>query len=170
MRRSASDPARAADARQGMAVAQRDLVNALTAGGTAPPGFDEEAVARAARSLRAKRRTAVAKTWPRLTAELGPSFAAAFADFAASHPIGDDGPVADGRRFAEHLLRRGALEDAGRCELLAHRVSRGLPVRAARLRDGALVVALRLRHRIRRIVVPAPFVAFPARLRGGHQT
>ena len=154
-----------AAARQQVAELQRALVSALTADGNAPPGFDEAGVARAARSLRAKRRSALAKTWPALTSELGAAFKTTFEQFAACCPVGDDGPVADGRRFAEHLLRRGTLGDSGRCELLAHRASRGVPLRATRLSSGSIAIALRLRHRIRRFVVPVPFLA-PARRLG----
>lgn len=143
-----------ASARRQVADAQRALVAALTADGEAPPGFNEAGVARAARSLRAKRRAAVAKTWPGLTSELGAAFARAFEEFAIANPVGDDGPVADGRRFAEHLQRRRELGDNGRVELLAHRVCRGLPVRVARLNDGSIVVALRTRSGVRRHVVP----------------
>ncbi len=144
----------ATSARQQVADAQRALVAALTADGDAPPGFDEAGVARAARSLRAKRRAAVAKTWPGLTTELGAAFARTFEEFAISFPVGDDGPVADGRRFAEHLQRRGELGDTGRVELLAHRVQRGLPVRVARLNDGSIAIALRTRRGVRRLVLP----------------
>ena len=143
-----------ASARQQVADAQRALVAALTADAEAPPGFNEAGVARAARSLRAKRRAAVAKTWPGLTSELGATFKTTFDEFAAYCPVGDDGPVEDGRRFAEHLYRRGALGDTGRGELLAHRVRRGPPIRVARLSDGSIAIALRTRRGVRRLVMP----------------
>jgi hypothetical protein len=143
-----------ATARQAVADAQRALVAALTADGEAPPGFNEAGVARAARSLRAKRRATIAKTWPGLTSELGATFALAFEEFASSFPVGDDGPVEDGRRFAEHLYGRGTLGDTGRGELLAHQVRRGLPVRVARLNDGSIAIALRTRRGVRRLVLP----------------
>lgn len=157
-------------ARQQVAAVQRALVAALIGDGEAPAGFDAAGVARAARSLRAKRRAAVAKTWPAVASELGATFKAAFEEFAACRPVGDDGPVQDGRRFAEHLLRRGALGDGGRCELLAHRATRGVPLRATRLSNGSIVIALRTPRGIRRIVVPVPSVALPARLRGGDES
>jgi hypothetical protein len=157
----ASDHPARAKGRQEIADLQRALVAALTAEAGAPQGFNHTEVARTARSLRAKRRAAVAKAWPGLTSELGATFAAVFDSFAAACPVGDDGPVEDGRRFAEHLWRRSALGDRGRSELLARRVSRGMPLRAMRLSNGSIAIALRLRRGIRRIVIPVPFVARP---------
>jgi hypothetical protein len=103
------------EARRRLADRQADLVRALSGQAAAPPGFDTERLAIAARALLAKRRRSVAKAWPLLTESLGERFGADFAKYARSQPLPRDlGPLADGRAFATWLVEHSQLpEEAG---------------------------------------------------------
>ena len=144
-------------ARERLAQAQRELVEALGVGAPVPAGFDTERVHEAAKSLLNKRRRGVERSWPRLVAALGETFRPRFEAWARLHPLGvEASALGDGRRFAQALLDEGTFPDAAREELFAFDVRfrmggdglvprRGLGVRAARLGSPRrLVVALRL--------------------------
>jgi hypothetical protein len=106
-------------ARERLAEAQAALVRALAQGAPVPAGFDAERVQETARTLIAKRRRWVERTWPRLTAALGESFRPGFEAWARENPMElESSSLADGRRFADALLATGGFPDAARQELL----------------------------------------------------
>jgi hypothetical protein len=144
------------DARARLAQEQARLVESLTAGGVAPPGFDLDRVAIAARSLVRKRARGVARLWPALAKSLGERFEDHFARYAVSQsqPVG--GYLEDGERFAEWMMCEGALPDAGRREWLARRAMRGWPIRIGRGEAGGQMVALRIWRRGVRVWQVAP--------------
>src|SRR5262245_2073419 len=108
------------DGRARLGQMQAALMGALAGAATPPAGFDPIRLQAAARSLAAKRRRAVARAWPNLTAALGDRFGERFAAFAAQTPLPRwGGALADGRAFARWLLARQELPEAARLELLA---------------------------------------------------
>ncbi len=144
-------------ARERLARAQRELVEALGVGAPVPAGFDVERVHEAARSLLNKRRRGVERSWPALVAALGDTFRPRFEAWARGHPLGVEASAfGDGRRFAQGLLDEGAFPEAAREELFSFDVRfrlgedslvprSGLGVRAARVgTPRRLLLALRL--------------------------
>jgi hypothetical protein len=106
-------------ARERLAEAQAALVRALAQGAAVPTGFDAERVQETARTLIAKRRRWVERSWPRLAAALGESFRPRFEAWARENPMElESSSLADGRRFADALLAAGGFPDAARGELL----------------------------------------------------
>jgi hypothetical protein len=106
-------------ARERLAEAQAALVRALAQGAPVPAGFDAERVQETARTLIAKRRRWVERSWPRLAAALGESFRPRFEAWARENPMElESSSLADGRRFADALLAAGGFPDAAREELL----------------------------------------------------
>lgn len=105
------------DARRRLANSQASLVRALAQDGEPPLGFDTERVRVAASALAAKRSREAAHAWPALATDLGESYVARFADFAAETPLArEGGPLADGRAFAGWLAQRNLLGDAAAAE------------------------------------------------------
>lgn len=107
--------------REDLAKAQAELVAALVAGASAPPGFDEAGVRAAAAALLRKRAGEVAATWPVLAASFGPRWTVAFAHWAQTRPT--QGSLRDGWDFARQLRAGGAL-GAAALEELATREAR----------------------------------------------
>jgi hypothetical protein len=133
------------EARERLAQAQAALARALAQGTAVPPGFDAERVQEAAKSLWAKRRRWVERTWPRLTAGLGDGFRARFEAWAKDNPMElEANPLADGYRFADALLRTGALPEAAREELLAFELRYRLTEEGLVARRGFTVRTLRV--------------------------
>jgi len=99
---------------------QAELLSALVRPEAYLPGFDAERVRAAAASLRSKRVRAIARTWPRLAAALGPDFAGEVSRHVVEHPSPPaDGALSDGRAWARDLAARSRLPWEGRLELLA---------------------------------------------------
>ncbi|MBM7787127.1 hypothetical protein [Tenggerimyces flavus] len=73
-------------ARERLAAQQAQLLRALLAGGTAPPGFDPRHLDTAATTLRNKRRRIVGRLRPDLFEQVGDRFAELFDRYAAEHP------------------------------------------------------------------------------------
>lgn len=95
------------DARERLADAQAALVRALLAGGSPPPGFDPERIARQAAALRAKRRRVIARLRPDLETALGAEFAPRFDAWAREHPpLVGTCPGADADAFAATVTLR----------------------------------------------------------------
>lgn len=117
------------DPRATLAARQADLVAALVAGGTPPPGVDPHRVEVTARALRRKRTREAATQWPALLAT-----AAArdrFARWAAERPR--TSAFVDGWDFADDDERGGRLDEAAAAELATVRTRwrrgpGGLPV------------------------------------------
>lgn len=106
-------------ARERLAEAQSALVRSLAHGAPVPAGFDVERVQETARTLLAKRRRWVERSWPRLASALGESFRPRFEAWARENPMElEASPLADGRRFADALLAAGGFPDMAREELL----------------------------------------------------
>jgi hypothetical protein len=136
----------ASDARARLAVDQAGLVRALVAGAETPPGFNEEQVRLAARSLVNKRLREVARAWPALAQCLGESFRERFTTFAERNPPpAEGGPVADGRAFVV-TVPASELDDDARLEWMQVDLQcRRLPVRMRWLPGaGRLVLGVRL--------------------------
>jgi len=95
------------------------LVASLTGGGPVPQGFDPHLIGIAARALLRKRADGVARQWPLLAAEAGPSWPRVFTDWAADRPTG--GSFRDGWDLAVALEAAGTLGELGRNELAAVR-------------------------------------------------
>jgi len=109
-----------ADARARLARRQAELLSALVRPAVDLPGFDAEWVRAAAASLQSKRVHAIARTWPRLAAALGPDFAAEVSRYVGEHPSPPaDGALSDGRAFVRGLAAGARLPWEGRLELLA---------------------------------------------------
>jgi hypothetical protein len=88
--------------------------------GELPAGFDEVRVHAAANSLERKRARVVARAWPSLSRALGQRFDELFAVYAKAMPAPrENGPLADGRAFANWLAAKGELPEAGRLQALA---------------------------------------------------
>ena len=83
---------------------QAKLLHALTRGNAFPAGIDTGMASAASRSLRAKRRHAVAAAWPALTIAAHDQFATRFDEYARSStpPAFGDG-LTDGLAFARTL-------------------------------------------------------------------
>lgn len=139
--------------RDALLAAQTELAAALVGRGAPPPGFDLDALADCAASLRAKRRGQALGAWPSLAGSL-PDAPARFDAWALAHELAPgDTPLEDGARFARWLAAKGELPDAGRLELAGFELRwrrgplglapRRLAVRALRA-GGRLVLALRL--------------------------
>ena len=104
--------------RAGIAAAQADLLRAVAGHADPPAGFDGTQIRSTSRALASKRSRAAARAWPALDAAIGPAGLArqfaAFAAFAAAHPLPrDGGPLADGYAFAGFLRRARELPDEG---------------------------------------------------------
>ncbi|AXB43486.1 hypothetical protein [Amycolatopsis albispora] len=113
--------------REHLAAQQADLLRALLADGTPPPGFDTDRVAVEVRALRAKRRRVVAYLRPDLAQELDDRFTPLFDEYAAAHPREEGVRMRqDAENFANWLTAKG--------ELKPPRWWRRLPGRAIRAR------------------------------------
>jgi hypothetical protein len=105
------------DNRRTLAGLQEGLVRALTDGNSCPPGFDEERVQLAARSLVRKRIGALARAWPALRRALGESFEEVALAYVTKNPLPQEGgPLADGRAFIRALAQVNRLPDEVRVE------------------------------------------------------
>ncbi|MEU8184538.1 hypothetical protein AB0B85_18970 [Micromonospora sp. NPDC049044] len=115
-----------ADPRPGLAERQAELVAALVAGGSPPPGFAPAPLAATRAALLRKRAGDVARHWPLLAAGLGAGWSTTFAEWAARRPTA--GSLRDGWDLARSLRDKDALPPPAAEELA---------VREARLRyDG----------------------------------
>jgi hypothetical protein len=103
------------DAQPGLRDRQAELVEALTAGGPVPHGFDGRRVEAARVALLRKRAGEVARQWPSLSAALGPHWPAEFGEWAARRPT--RGALRDGWDLARDLAARGELPAAAGAEL-----------------------------------------------------
>ncbi|GAA2967333.1 hypothetical protein [Actinokineospora diospyrosa] len=72
--------------REDLAAAQGELLRALLAGGSAPSGFDPDALRVEATSLLAKRRRIVSQLDPDTAENLGERFTELFAEYAIVNP------------------------------------------------------------------------------------
>ena len=132
-------------ARERLAEAQAALVRALAQGAPVPAGFDAERVQETARTLIAKRRRWVERSWPRLAAALGESFRSRFEAWAREHPMElESSSLADGRRFAEALLSTGGFPDAAREELLTFELRYHLTEQGLAARRGLTLSTIRV--------------------------
>ncbi len=132
-------------ARERLARAQRELVEALGVGASVPAGFDVERVHEAAKSLLNKRRRGVERSWPALVAALGDTFRPRFEAWARRHPLGvEASALGDGRRFAQGLLDTGDFPEAAREELFTFDVRFRLGEEGLLPRRGPGVLAARL--------------------------
>jgi hypothetical protein len=142
-----------ADARARLAALQAELVAALAGHAAPPTGFDAERIRAAAAALATKRRRAMARAWPGLTAAI----AEHFDSYAAATPLPRlGGPLADGRAFLRWLAARAEYPHQTRLQALAVDLRyattadglvprRGPMLKAAWLRSTRrLVMALRL--------------------------
>jgi hypothetical protein len=131
-------------ARERLAEAQAALVRALAQGAAVPAGFDAERVQETARTLIAKRRRWVERSWPRLAAALGESFRPRFEAWARENPMElESSSLADGRRFAAALLAAGGFPDAARQELLTFELRYRLTEQGLVARRGFTLSAMR---------------------------
>ncbi|MDY7230062.1 hypothetical protein [Hyalangium rubrum] len=154
------------EARERLAEAQAALARALAQGTPVPPGFDAERVHEAARSLLAKRRRSVERTWPRLAAALGDSFRARFDAWARENPMAlETSALADGGRFAQALLTVSPFPEDAREELLAFELRyrlteqglvarRGFTLRTSRLGASRVLAARLPGGRVLRLRLP----------------
>ncbi|MFT7840590.1 hypothetical protein Q5530_30985 [Saccharothrix sp. BKS2] len=96
--------------RDRLAAAQAELLRALLAGGSAPPGFAADRVEVERRALLNKRRGIVASLRPEVAAELGNRFRPLFDEYAGQHPrqVGTRFRE-DAAAFAEWAAARGEL-------------------------------------------------------------
>lgn len=132
-------------ARERLAEAQAALVRSLAQGAPVPPGFDGERVQETARTLLAKRRRWVERSWPRLAAALGESFRPRFEAWARENPMElEASALADGRRFADALLAAGGFPDTAREELLSFELRYRLTGQGLVARRGFTVSSMRV--------------------------
>ncbi|HVG60113.1 MAG TPA: hypothetical protein VNA24_16260 [Hyalangium sp.] len=153
-------------ARERLAEAQSALVRSLAQGAPVPAGFNAERVQETARTLLAKRRRRVQRSWPRLTEALGESFRPRFDAWAQENPMElEASPLADGRRFADALLGAGEFPDMAREELLIFELRyhltgqglvprRGLTLRSMRIGSSILLAARLPGGRVLRLRLP----------------
>ena len=130
------------ESRKRLQHAQDQLVTSLMQGGDAPPGFKEEDLASAARSLLAKRRRLVQLAWPVFETTLSGQFISRFNEYARQAPLFLEAQGRqDGARFARWLLQQGQLPDPCRLALMQvelegiTRPRRGVAVRFAWLKE-----------------------------------
>ncbi|WP_202638042.1 DUF692 domain-containing protein [Bailinhaonella thermotolerans] len=90
-------------ARDRLAAAQAAVVAHLVAAGPLPEGFDPDRMRVQARSLVAKRRDDVARSWPSLAASLGDDYSRLFFGYASGRPKPPGGSRADATAFAAWL-------------------------------------------------------------------
>jgi hypothetical protein len=129
-----------------LAEQQAQLVRALVRQGETPPGFDQERLRLAARSLVNKRLREVGRAWPALARCLGDGFMDRFRRFAEVHPPpAEGGPLVDGWAFAR-TVPETELDDEARLELFfVERYRSRLPVKVRWLSQGGrLVLGVRL--------------------------
>jgi hypothetical protein len=98
-----------------LALRQADLVAALVAGGSIPPGFDPSRIAATADALLRKRAEEVGARWPALRSQLGPQWMKEFSRWARNRP--PLGSWRDGWDYARHLGTAGRLGQLARAEL-----------------------------------------------------
>ncbi|MFD6264291.1 hypothetical protein ACFWFK_24485 [Micromonospora chalcea] len=143
-----------------LAARQAELVAALVAGGTLPPGFAPAPVEAARRALLRKRSGDVARHWPLLAAGLGADWPATFTAWADGRPT--NGSLRDGWDLARKLRDQGTLPPLGAEELAAreaasrydgHRPPRPRRMPAVARAGGA--VAAQFAGRVR-LLRPAP--------------
>jgi hypothetical protein len=94
---------------------QAELVAALVAGATPPPGFHAARIAATRQALLRKRAGEVARVWPMLRLALGDRWLDAFADWADGRP--PQGSLRDGWDLARTLAAAGPLPDLAAREL-----------------------------------------------------
>lgn len=153
------------DPRRQLAEVEAGLLRAVMAGGVPPEGFTAEQIQAVRDALLHKRARLVAKSWPSVSAALGPAFACRFRAYAAQHPLsGVGGPLGDGLLLVREALSKAELTDGIRLERLraeAHLVCRGQRVRRRRLpavkrawlrSRGRLVILLTIPGRYWRLV------------------
>ena len=134
-----------ADARATLAASQGRLVAALGGKAVPPAGFDAARVELTGRTLLAKRRKGVARTWPALAASLGDRFAQRFSAYATDAPPHPGGPAADGNSFARWLDLTRQLPAAAVAEFMLATLWRGRRAGIALRRvDGRLLAGVRL--------------------------
>jgi hypothetical protein len=153
-------------ARERLAEAQAALVRSLAQGTPVPAGFNEERVQETARTLVAKRRRWVERSWPRLASALGESFRSRFEAWARENPMElETSSLADGRRFADALLATGEFPDMAREELLTFELRyrlteqglaprRGFTLRSTRIGPSRLLAARLPGGRVLRLRLP----------------
>jgi hypothetical protein len=131
--------------RADLARRQAELVSALVARESPPPGFDAARLAASAAGLRSKRAHAIAKAWPRLARALGSAFEGAVERHVRRLPSApSSGPPGDGRALARWLAAEGRLPWEGRLELLAAELRHRWPADGRRLpRRGGAAAAWR---------------------------
>lgn len=131
---------------------QAKLLHALARGDAFPAGFDAGMAGAASRSLRGKRRQAVAAAWPALTIAAHDQFAARFDEYARSTtpPAFGDG-LTDGLAFAR-ALPPDILTEEALIELLFARALATERAGALRPRRGIFLKTLTL-HNPRRILL-----------------
>jgi hypothetical protein len=111
------------DLRSNLASEQHSFLGALVSTMNAPAGVDPAKFATAKEALLRKRARSVAKCWPGLARDLGPSFFEQFRAFAEVEPLPQrGGSLADGLAFARRWARLNSLSDAARMEILAVRL------------------------------------------------
>jgi hypothetical protein len=143
-----------ADSRSRLAARETELVLALH-GGATPPGLDEAMVALASAGIARKRARQVAKAFPALARDLGPSYQQTFAAYACANPPPEGGALADGVAFGAVAAHDRPLSDAARVERMINaamimRNGHLVPPRAPRLaavivrRPPGVVVLIRL--------------------------
>src|SRR5262245_3554804 len=99
---------------------QANLLAALSGTAPVPAGFDPTRIHAAASALASKRARAVAQAWPSVWRMLGADYGARFAAYAAHTPLARfGGPLADGRRFVQHLTTQMSLTDETKLQALA---------------------------------------------------
>ncbi|GAA4838938.1 HvfC/BufC family peptide modification chaperone [Saccharopolyspora rosea] len=93
--------------RDDLAARQAALLDALLAGGQAPPGFDADRLDLQARMLVAKRRGVLAKRCPELVDRLGEEFAALAEEYCRDNPRRTAADRGDAEAFHDWLAGRG---------------------------------------------------------------
>lgn len=140
------------DTRTKLAVEQLELVRALAGHVPAPAEFDGSRIQAAADALLQKRSHSVARVWPEIARSLGDTFANHFALYAGSHPLPEDGALADGLLFVRTLGRQVRLGDDAALELLSFDLRHRVRADGTIARRGFYFGSALLRESLRRII------------------
>jgi hypothetical protein len=141
------------EARNRLAAAQIELVQALVGQGPVPAGFDVSRVRACERSLLNKRRQSLGRAWPAIAGSLGAAYLDHFTRYAQARPLPPSGSaLLDGRVFLDWLDAASLLTDKMRIERLTFDLHYVITPIGPRRRHGFALKTAKLRETPTRLI------------------